>query len=117
MERGPAAVGLDRRPRLVSVRDGAARIVPGTQAGELPAGWSGDSRALYLYPFGDRNAVDPARRHRHREGDGPCDDHALGPGGVDSIGPVAITPDGSHFAYSYIRTLSQLFLVRGLEGR
>jgi hypothetical protein len=36
---------------------------------------------------------------------------------VDWIGPVTITPDGSHFAYSYMRTLSQLFLVRGLEKR
>ncbi len=110
-----AAVGLDRRPRLVSVPDGAARVVSGAQAGELPAGWSGDSRALYLYPFGDRTAR--IRRVDIDSGKAtviatvvPSD-----PGGVDSIGPVAITPDGSHFAYSYIRTLSQLFLVRGLE--
>jgi len=112
-----AAVGLDRRPRLVSVPDGAARVVSGAQAGELPAGWSGDSRALYLYPFGDRTAR--IRRVDIDSGKAtviatvvPSD-----PGGVDSIGPVAITPDGSHFAYSYIRTLSQLFLVRGLEDR
>jgi hypothetical protein len=111
-----AAVGQDRRPRLVSVADGAARVVPGTLAGELPAGWSGDSRALYLYPFGDRNAR--IRRVDVHTGKGtafatvvPSD-----PGGVDSVGPVTITPDGSRFAYSYLRTLSQLYLVR-LEQR
>jgi len=39
------------------------------------------------------------------------------PGGVDSIGPITITPAGSRFAYSYIRTLSQLLLVCGLDER
>jgi serine/threonine protein kinase len=112
-----AAVGLDRRPRLVSVSDGAARLVPGALAGELPAGWSLDSRALFVYRYGDR----PTRVRRVDVESGSASLVAevvpSDPGGVESIGPITITPDGSRFAYSYIRTLSQLFLVRGLEQR
>ncbi len=111
-----SAMGLDRRPRLVSVADGASRLVPGVTTGEVPAGWSSDSRALFVYGFpglpvrirrvdiesGKANAVAEIR---------PSD-----PGGVAWISPITITPDGSRFAYSYLRTLSQLYLVR-LEQR
>jgi len=112
-----AAVGLDRRPRLVSVPEGAARLVPGVLAGELPAGWSGDSRALFVYKFGDQPTR--VRRVDIESGKGVVVAEVMptDPGGVDWIGPITITPDGAHFAYSYIRTLSQLFLVGGLEER
>jgi hypothetical protein len=35
--------------------------------------------------------------------------------GVVSITPPKITPDGRSYAYSYIRTLSDLYLVEGLR--
>jgi hypothetical protein len=112
-----AAMGLDRRPRLLSVPDGAPRLVPGVLTGELPAGWSGDSRALFVYRYGDMpvhlRRIDIVSGESTKVGDVLPSD----PGGVDWVGPFTITPDGSRFAYSYIRTLSQLFLVRGLEKR
>ena len=112
-----AAMGLDHRLRLLSVPDGAPRLVPGVQTGELSAGWSGDSRALFVYRYVDLPAR--IRRIDLASGKGTMVGEVLpsDPGGVEGIGPVTITPDGSHFAYSYMRTLSQLFLVRGLEKR
>jgi Tol biopolymer transport system component len=111
------AMGLDRRLRLLSVPDGAAQLVPGVLTGEMPAGWSGDSRALFVYRFGDQPVS--IRRVDIASGKGTVVAEVLpsDPGGVDWIGPITITPDGSRFAYSYLRTLSQLFLVRGLEKR
>jgi eukaryotic-like serine/threonine-protein kinase len=110
-------IGLDRRLRLLSVPDGAARLVPGVLTGEQPAGWSGDSRALFVYRFGDQ----PVRIRRVDVDSGKATVVAevlpSDPGGIDWIGPFTIKPDGSRFAYSYLRTLSQLFLVRGLEER
>jgi hypothetical protein len=110
-------MGLDRRPHLLSVPDGAPRLVPGMMTGEQPAGWSGDSHALFVYRFGDQPAL--IRRVDIDSGKGTVVAEVLpsDPGGVDWIGPVTITPDGSRFAYSYLRTLSQLYLVRGLEKR
>jgi hypothetical protein len=112
-----AATGLDRRPRLVSVADGAPRLVPGLTTGEVPAGWSGDSRALFVYRFPEL----PVRIRRvdveSGKGTAVTEIRLSDPGGVAWISPITITPDGSRFAYSYLRTLSQLYLVRGLEKR
>ena len=111
------ATGLDRRPRLVSVADGASRLVPGLTTGEVPAGWSADSRALFVYRFPEL----PVRIRRVDVESGKqtavTEIRLSDPGGVAWISPITITPDGSRFAYSYLRTLSQLYLVRGLEKR
>jgi Tol biopolymer transport system component len=35
--------------------------------------------------------------------------------GVYSVGPYDITPDGKYYAYSYVRDLSDLYMVQGLK--
>jgi hypothetical protein len=37
------------------------------------------------------------------------------PAGVETIGPVLITPDGKACVYGYHRTLSDLYMVEGLK--
>jgi hypothetical protein len=35
--------------------------------------------------------------------------------GVSAISPPLVTPDGQSYAYNFIRTLSDLYLVEGLR--
>jgi hypothetical protein len=37
------------------------------------------------------------------------------PAGVETIGPILLTPDGKTCVYGYHRTLSDLYLVEGLK--
>jgi hypothetical protein len=37
------------------------------------------------------------------------------PAGVTSVSPVTVTPDRSFYAYSYIRSLADLYVVEGLK--
>jgi len=40
---------------------------------------------------------------------------STGPAGISTIGRLLITPDTKSYVYSYIRTLSDLYLVEGLK--
>jgi hypothetical protein len=41
--------------------------------------------------------------------------HAADPAGVIFLTPTAMTPDGSSYAYTYLKMQSQLFVVDGLK--
>jgi len=81
-----------------------------------PAAWSADGRALYVTDPGDQPVLNVYRQ-----------DVASGrrqlwktlslsdPAGIESIGPVVITPDGSSYCYTYTRTLGTLHVVEGLR--
>jgi hypothetical protein len=101
--------------RLLSIADGASAR-PGVTTGEFCAGWSADSRAVFVYRFPEL----PVRIRRvdleSGKGTAIAEIRPSDPGGLAWISPITITPDGSRFAYSYLRTLSQLYLVR-LEQR
>jgi len=90
--------------------------MPGTAPGEWPIVWSDDGRFLFVYPRGrtaltvDRVDVETGERSAWLEVR-PAD-----PAGIIDIFPVWITGDGEHYAYSYRRCLSDLYLVSGSEG-
>jgi eukaryotic-like serine/threonine-protein kinase len=101
--------------KLFPVDGGEPRAVPGASLSDLPAQWSGDSRALYVYQSGEiplkvyRLDVVTGRKDLVKEiipGDR---------GGVVSIGPVVTNSEGSEFAYSYYQVLSVLYVVSGLR--
>jgi tRNA A-37 threonylcarbamoyl transferase component Bud32/Tol biopolymer transport system component len=94
---------------------GPARPVPGMDASYVPAQWSADSRALYVYRPGEvplqifRVDIATGKKDLLRE---------LVPAdraGVVSIAPVVTTLDASEFAYSYYQTLSVLYVVSALK--
>jgi len=105
--------GPEDRIMLHAIAGGEAVPVPGTAPGEWPVGWSDDGRFIYVYPRGraaltvDRIEVATGTRTPW------IDIRPADPAGVLDIFPVWIAPDGEHYAYSYRRCLSDLFLVTG----
>ncbi|MGA9494932.1 MAG: protein kinase domain-containing protein [Terriglobales bacterium] len=110
-----AGIGPDQRGYLYPVGEGEARAIPGFAAGEEPLAWSEDGHALFTYRPGEL----PAKVYRVDLSSGqetvwkelmPVD-----PAGIETIGPILITPDGKTYVYGYHRTLSDLYLVEGLK--
>jgi hypothetical protein len=91
------------------------RPIPGFNLGENPITWSSDGYSLYVYHPGEL----PARVYKLDTRSGqrtlwkqlmPSD-----PAGVETIGPILITPDGKTCVYGYHRTLADLYMVEGLK--
>src|SRR5277367_2316541 len=110
-----AAVGPDEKGYLFPVAKGDARPIPGLLPGEAPVGWSADGRSLYVYRGGEL----PAKIYRLDIASGnrtlwkelmPPD-----PAGVEYVGPILPSSDGTAYAYGYRRLLSDLYLVEGLK--
>jgi len=101
---------------LYPVTTGGSPVpVNSAQKGEVPVAFSADGAWLYIY----RPNSLPAQVFRINLASGareiwkqfsPSD-----PAGVYKISPVAITPDGGAYAYSALRTLSDLYVAEGLR--
>src|SRR5207249_11892165 len=82
---------------------------------EISIRWNGDGRSLFIF----RGQEMPAKLYR-------CDVSTQQrepwkelmpsePAGVSMTNFVALTPDGKSYAFTYERTLSDLYLVEGLK--
>jgi len=110
-----AGIGPDQKGYLYPVADGEPRLIPGLNPGEQPITFSADGRSLYIYQPGEL----PARVDRLDLQTGqrtlwkqlmPSD-----PAGVETIGPILITPDARTCVFGYHRMLADLYLVEGLK--
>jgi serine/threonine protein kinase/Tol biopolymer transport system component len=110
-----AGLGPDQAAYLFPVNGSEAKPVRGLQTGEQPINWAADGKSLYVYRPGEV----PAKVYLVEIATGkrslwkqlvPSD-----PAGVETIGPVLITPDGKSCVYGYHRTLSDLYMVEGLK--
>jgi hypothetical protein len=124
---GPEGVALvtpDGRS-LVVVSDGKAflhpmdggepRPVPGFEPGEWPIGWSRDRRSLFLERFRELTTqvdrLDTVTGRRERLfGLLPPD-----PAGIAPYPGIAVSADGKSYAYSFIRNLSELYIIEGVR--
>jgi len=110
-----AGTNSERRIFISSVAGGDPRPVPGTERDESPAAFSADSRSLYVLRTGEVPAqvfqVDIATGRRTLWKTIEPVDAA----GISTIGGLIITPDAKSYIYSYIRSLSDLYLVEGLK--
>jgi hypothetical protein len=106
--------GPDQKMYLYPLAGGEPQLVPGI-TGERHAGWSGDGLFLYVYRLGEL----PAKVFRVEIATGkrelwktlmPAD-----AAGISSITRVCPTSDGKSYAYTYFRTLSDLYLVEGMK--
>jgi Tol biopolymer transport system component len=108
-----AVRGPDDRLYLYPLEGGEPTPLPALTTLDRPVGWTNDRR---LYVF--RRAA-PAQVFRYDPATGQKElwkelmpkDAA----GVSEIARVVATPDGKGYAYVYIRTLSDLYLVEGLK--
>ena len=110
-----AGIGPDQLGYLYPVNGGQPKVIKGVNPGELPITWSSDGRSIYIYQPGEL----PARVYRIDLQTGqrtlwkqlmPSD-----PAGVETIGPILMTPDASTCVFGYHRMLSDLYLVEGLK--
>ena len=96
---------------LFPLSGGAPKRLPGTDSGDWPIRWTADGKGIYVYRRGQLPAdvfrVDVATGRKDlvttfKPPEAP---------GLASINRALITPDGRSWAYSYQRTLSDLFEV------
>jgi WD40 repeat protein len=110
-----ASIGSQQGIALWPVSGGPPRPVPGSEPGDRPVAFSADGRSLWLFRRGEVPApvfqldIDTGRRQLSKRLVPP--DAA----GVYSIIEFRITPTGHSYFYSYTRSLSQLYVARGLR--
>jgi len=110
-----AAIGPDQRGYLYPVGGGEPRVIAGLNPGEQPITFSADSRSLYIYQPGEIPArvdhldLQTGKRTLWRQLM-PSD-----PAGVETIGPILMTPDAGTCVFGYHRMLADLYLVEGLR--
>jgi eukaryotic-like serine/threonine-protein kinase len=110
-----AGIGPDRKGYLYPVGGGEPRIISGLNPGEQPITWSSDGRSLYIYQPGELPAsvyhldINTGKRTLWKQLL-PSD-----PAGVETIGPILMTPDAQTCIFGYHRMLADLYLVEGLK--
>src|SRR6202008_2273317 len=110
-----AAIGPDQKGYLYPVNGGEPRAIRGYNSGELPITWSSDNGALYVSQPGelpaqvDRLDLETGKRTRGKQ---------LMPtdlAGVETIGPILMTPDAKTCVFGFHPMLADLYLVEGLQ--
>ena len=113
---GKLAAAMDAKGNysLYPVEGGDPRPLSGLRAGEFITGFDAKSENLYVM-YGvlplriDR--LDPATGKRTFFREITLAD----PTGVDSISTLQLTPDGKSYCYSFMRSLSRLYVIDGLK--
>jgi hypothetical protein len=111
------ALDAEFRPVLVPLADGPPQPLRGLGDDLVPLRWAGDARTIFARPRSlerlrtiDRVDVLTGRRERWKTV-GPSD-----PTGTPLVYSVRVSPDGQRYAYSTMRFLSDLCVVRGVPG-
>jgi Tol biopolymer transport system component len=110
-----AAIGQDGKASLYPLAGGAPRPIPGLEPGDVPIRWSVDERSLFVFR---KTGVNPSvyvidlstgRNELWRAITLPD------PAGIVNVWSVHVGPDDRSYYYSYMRNLSDLYLVEGLK--
>jgi dipeptidyl aminopeptidase/acylaminoacyl peptidase len=100
---------------IFPIAGGPPTVAKGVAPGEGPICWADDGRSIYVTAVGETSAavtrVDPASGERTPWMTLAPED----PAGLEAVFPECLTPDGKWYAYAYQRTLSNLYLVKGLR--
>lgn len=99
---------------IYPIEEGERSVIPGILEGELPFQWSADSRSVFVcnakFPM-QVFKVDVKTGKRMLFTQLLLSDYS----GIESVDSVRISPDESSYAYSYLRTISTVYLVDGLK--
>ena len=110
-----AAWGPDGRLYLCPVAGGEPTPLTGLTARDIPTRWAADGRSFYVYRRGEV----PARVYRYTLATGEKELWRelmpLDSAGVIDVPSFCPTPDGTSYAYSYARVLSNLYVVEGVK--
>ena len=109
------AAGPDQRIYLYPLAGGEPTPLPGSAPGDFPTRWTADGRAIFVYRRDQlpvqvvRLDVATGRKELWKELV-PADS-----AGVTEVAAVIPTSDGRSYVYSYIRQLSDLYVVKGVK--
>jgi Tol biopolymer transport system component/tRNA A-37 threonylcarbamoyl transferase component Bud32 len=98
---------------LYPIDGGKPKLIPGVEEGDFPLRFSGDGRSLYLQN-GDVKASMYRLHLATGEQEFLRDLAPPDPAGIVGISHTLLTPDGGTYVSTYQRTLSDLYLVKGL---
>jgi Tol biopolymer transport system component len=110
-----AVTGPDQRFYLYPIEGGEPTPIPGLLPGEVVRGWAPDGESLLVDRRGDVPSkvfavhARSGRREVWRELIPPD------PAGISTIGGLAVRAGGRAYAYSYVRSLADLYVVEGLR--
>ena len=110
-----AGRGPDQKIYLFPVEGGDPKLVPGMQPGEIATAWTADGRSLFVMARGQvpsqvfRVDLSSGQRTLWKMIE-PAD-----AAGIDTVGRVLMSSDTTSYVYSYVRTLSDLYLVQALN--
>ncbi|MFI5059632.1 MAG: protein kinase [Candidatus Acidiferrales bacterium] len=97
------------------VDGGTPSEVPGIQEREIVAGWSQDSRSIYVADLGEL----PVHVYRVELASGKRELRMTlsppDPTGVNYLGPILVAPDAKSYVYGLDRRLSNLYVVTGVK--
>jgi eukaryotic-like serine/threonine-protein kinase len=100
--------------RFYPMDGGARRAIPGLLPGEM-TGWSSDPHILYVYQL----KQEPVRVYRLNVVSGERqffkEFHPTDITGLCNMSHILFSADGRAYVYSYIRMLSELYVVKGLK--
>jgi len=105
----------DEKLSLYPLEGGEPAPLPGLEIGDVAIRWTSDGRALYFFRLEDLPAkvyrldVSTGRRELWKELLPPD------PAGISIVYTVEMTPDAKSYAYTYLRDLSDLYLIEGLK--
>ena len=106
--RDPSGIGW-----LYPLLGGEAQVVKGLLTEDRWVGWASDGRSAFVHQekktFALVFKVDPVSGNRRLVGKAVPQDAA----GLTGVNSLTITPDGRAYAFTYNRSLSDLFLVQG----
>jgi eukaryotic-like serine/threonine-protein kinase len=113
---GRFVIGQTGADRFLFPVDGGAPVpFPHMARDDLALRWSSDGKLLYVWrtttwpPVVDRIDISTGRREAWKTIQ-PAD-----PVGVDAVFRILVTPSGMAYCHDYMRTLSELFVVEGLQ--
>jgi Tol biopolymer transport system component len=109
------AAGPDGVPALFPLGGGDPATVPGLTENDVPLCFTPDGRELFVARYEET----PPRVERVEIASGRTRPwtgmRRSRPSGLEGEYTVLVTPDGGSYAYSYIRSMSDLYLVTGVK--
>jgi hypothetical protein len=109
------AQGPDRVWYIYAIDGSAPRPVTGLTQHDIPVNWRTDGHSFYLRTHADTNKVARISTFDLNTGQRTFwkEIHPARP--VDDVSNLAVTSDGRAYAYNFVQTMSDLYLVQGLK--
>jgi hypothetical protein len=112
-----AVLGPDRKRGIWPLEGGGFRAIPGLEAKDAIIGWTSDGKSVYVAPVKrDAKSVQVFRADIQTGKMEPWRTFgdAAGAEGAQVVAPH-LSSDGNGYAYLYVRTLSEAYVVNGLR--